>query len=160
MVDRRVASTGVALLLALAACSGSRPRSAPPVSTSPAASERPTASDGSAPDRRAQSTARNAIVAAFVYFVDHDSFKGASPQRLTEIEPGLRWDASRPSDAPDVVSFAAAPSWFQAAVRSDSGMCFGIASSSDDLTPLYAKRSLAKCDASAFTRSDFTANGW
>jgi type IV pilus assembly protein PilA len=56
-----------------------------------------------AQDRSAQSSLRNAIAAADVFFTDGDTYAGWGPEVAGQIEPYLAWSSDAPT-AVDVVS--------------------------------------------------------
>ena len=76
-------------------------------------------------DREAQSTVRNALVAAKVAFVDGDTYATVTVQALSAIEPSLRFVPGA-STGPEVVSVAASADEVGLAVLSKSGTCFYI----------------------------------
>jgi type IV pilus assembly protein PilA len=76
-----------------------------------------------AQDREAQSSARNAYVAAQVVFTDDETYEGVTPELLVQIEPGLTYTRGG-SVGPTDVSIDVVDSNFVVAVRSLSGTCF------------------------------------
>jgi hypothetical protein len=75
-----------------------------------------------------QSTLRNTLVAAKVFFTDAGNFTAASPEALQEIEPSIVFvRLGAPSVVPDTVSVAFTRSQFGAAALSKNGTCYWIA---------------------------------
>ena len=83
-----------------------------------------------AQNRAAQSSARNALVAAKTAYTDTDNYSKATYTDLPSIEPSLTYVAAgAQSTGPKVVSVWTSATPFQewaAAVLSDSGACFYI----------------------------------
>ena len=78
-------------------------------------------------DRDAQSSARNAAIAAKIYFADNGGYTGLTAADLGDIEPSLRYvDANQASADPKTVSVFGSSDGFGAAVMSASGTCFWI----------------------------------
>jgi hypothetical protein len=74
-----------------------------------------------------QSTLRNTLVAAKVFYADAGSFTGVSPEALQKIEPSImfvRPDAR--SVVPETVSVAVIGNQFGAAALSENGVCYWI----------------------------------
>jgi type IV pilus assembly protein PilA len=85
-----------------------------------------------AQNRAAQSSLRNALVAAKTAYTDVSDYSTATDADLPAIEPSLQYeDAATPSDGPNVVSVEAAGQVWSGAALADSGSCFWI---SDDAT--------------------------
>jgi hypothetical protein len=77
-----------------------------------------------AADIQAQSNLNLADVAARTAFIDSSSYAGATPQRLSQVEPSLQFVAGA-SSGPGVVSvMPQGPDRWAAAVLSTSGTCF------------------------------------
>ncbi len=86
-------------------------------------------------DRDAQSSARNAVIAAKVFFADNGSYSGLTAAGLTEIEPSLNYvDATQASADPQTVSVYGSSEGFGAAVLSGSGTCFWLHDSAVGVT--------------------------
>jgi len=77
-----------------------------------------------ADDAATQTDLRNAIVAAKVYFTDHESYVGFSPGTAAEYEPGLRYNAAPAAVRGQVSIRGAVASSVALVERSPSGTVF------------------------------------
>ena len=106
-----------------------------------------------AQNRAAQSSARNALVAAKTAYTDTDSYQKATSADLVLIEPSLSYVAAGVlSTTPKMVSVWVAAAPFQewaGAVLSDSGTCFfihDVATGAPGAGTFYGSDVAANCD--------------
>jgi hypothetical protein len=135
--------------LAGAACGSSGTNNPPqPPASAPVVS----ASEPGVTDSAAESTLRNAAVAAQVCFGDAASYRGCDASKLRQIEPALTFvDAPAASTDPRTVSVASTgPDTFSATVLSDAGVCYVILVNELDppvVTPEQDAAAQGKCTA-------------
>ena len=122
-------------------------------------------------DKAAQSSLRNALVAAKTCFTDADTYTGCDSTKLPSIETSLNFVATGTiSAAPDTVSVNAASNsvWYGASF-SKSGTCFMIKDTSTGVAPTggssfykVASNNGAGCTGTAALAADanFTKAGW
>jgi type IV pilus assembly protein PilA len=115
-----------------------------------------------AQDKAAQSSLRNALVAAKVCFTDNDVYTGCDNAALTTLEPSLTFEATgTASTGPNDVSInpSSATVWYGAAL-SASGSCFYIKDNTASGGTTYAKDTAAPivCTGTAAATQAYT--GW
>lgn len=145
--------------LALSACSAEKAAvsAAPtPTPSSPFLEAVMAGARARAQDRQAQATARNALVAAMVHWVDNETYV-AAPAALEAIEPSIRFRAGGASSAPDVAAYRASRDDVTIAVRSESGRCFVLRRAVDAVT--YAQAASGRCAPGRFGPAAF-GPGW
>jgi type IV pilus assembly protein PilA len=81
---------------------------------------------GRAQDRAAQSSLRNALVAAKTIYTDNSTYTTATAVNLATVEPSLTFSADVASTGPTNVSVLPGAQVWSAAALSNSGTCFWI----------------------------------
>lgn len=88
----------------------------------------------SADDKAAQSSLRNAIVAAKIHFTDNDSYAGFDPEVAASIEPSLSYDTSATATESMISIRDVSDTTMLLATKSSAGTVFCIADDTIDLT--------------------------
>lgn len=81
--------------------------------------------DPSMTDADAKEAARVAVVAARAALTQRKAFQTAGPSQLAELQPGYTF-VDGPSTMPRIVSVAASPRAWAAAIQSPTGTCFWV----------------------------------
>lgn len=105
----------------------------------------PGSGQASAADQAAQSSLRNALTAAKVYFLDHSSYKGISPKTLKLIEPGLAYNAATKAVKGEVSIRDVSKSVVLLVLQSDDGNAFCVVDDAGTVT--YGKQDAGKASA-------------
>jgi hypothetical protein len=110
--------------------------------------------------KAAQSTLRNALVAAKVFYSDAGTFNGVTVAKLQEIEPNIVFvGAGEPSTTADNVSIAFSGDQFGAAATSANGTCYWIAESLGSATRYGEGTPCTGAAALAATGTKWKADG-
>ena len=116
-----------------------------------------------AQDKAAESSLRNALTAAKVFYTDNNSYSGVTTAAMASLEPTLSWVSSLGSTpVTNTVAVSVATDGAVCLIsESASGSYFGIADNPTSGTTSYYKGSTAPaCDTGFTSGTSATTAGW